>query len=47
MPEIDVAGFDLLDPPGDFIADPYRYFAALRAASPVHPLGRQLDADRL
>ena len=38
MPEIDVAGFDLLDPPGDFIADPYRYFAALRAASSVHPL---------
>ena len=34
----DIAGFDLLDPPADFIADPYRYFAALRQASPVHRL---------
>ena len=33
-PEID--GFDLTDLPHDFIADPYRYFAALRKKRPVH-----------
>lgn len=32
----DVAGFDLKNLPEDFIADPYRYFAALRATRPVH-----------
>jgi len=34
--EIDVGSFDLLALPDDFVADPYRYFAALRAESPVH-----------
>jgi len=33
-----VDGFDLTDLPGDFIADPYRYFAALRETRPVHPM---------
>ncbi len=32
----EIGSFDLLDLPGDFIADPYRYFAALRERSPVH-----------
>ena len=32
----DIAEFDLLNVPADYIADPYRYFAALRAQSPVH-----------
>ena len=34
--DLDVSGFDLLDVPGDFVADPYRYFAALRQQSPIH-----------
>ncbi len=33
-PAID--GFDLRAVPADFVADPYRYLAALRAASPVY-----------
>ena len=32
----DVADFDLRAVPADFIADPYRYFAALREAAPVY-----------
>ncbi len=36
MSAIDVENFDILDLPADFVADPYRYFAALRARSPVH-----------
>lgn len=36
MPEIDIDSFDLLSLPDDFIADPYRYFAALREHDPVH-----------
>lgn len=36
--DIDVAGFDLAAVPDDFIADPYRYFAALRAERPMHRL---------
>jgi len=31
-----VADFDLRALPGDYIADPYRYFAALREDDPVH-----------
>ncbi len=34
--DIDISGFDLLDVPPDFIADPYRYYAALRRHAPVH-----------
>lgn len=34
--EINVAGFDLLNVPADYIADPYRYFAALRQHAPLH-----------
>jgi cytochrome P450 len=34
--EIDVSGFDLLAVPKDFVADPYRYYAALRERDPVH-----------
>ena len=34
--DIDIAGFDLMRLPDDFVADPYRYFAALRERSPVH-----------
>ena len=34
----DIESFDLLDPPADFIADPYTYFAVLRERSPVHRL---------
>ncbi|MEZ5560601.1 MAG: cytochrome P450 [Pseudomonadales bacterium] len=33
---IDVGAFDLRNLPGDYSADPYRYFAALRAERPVH-----------
>jgi len=36
--DIDTAGFDLAAVPDDFVADPYRYFAALRAERPVHCL---------
>ncbi|MCB2102977.1 MAG: cytochrome P450 [Rhodobacterales bacterium] len=36
--EPDIRDFDLQAVPGDFIADPYRYFAALREHSPVHRL---------
>jgi len=32
----DITGFDLLNVPADYIADPYRYLAALRTQSPVH-----------
>jgi len=32
----DVSDFDLLQVPGDYIADPYRYFAALRETAPFH-----------
>ena len=32
----DVRAFDLTRPPADFVADPYRYFAGLRVADPVH-----------
>ncbi|MFM8547376.1 MAG: cytochrome P450 [Betaproteobacteria bacterium] len=32
----DPAQFSLLDPPGDFIDDPYPYYAALREKRPVH-----------
>ncbi|MCG6904335.1 MAG: cytochrome P450 [Rhodobacter sp.] len=35
-PDIDIAGFDLLNVPADYIADPYRYFAALRRQAPLH-----------
>ena len=35
-PGIDIAGFDLLDVPDDYTADPYPYLAALRQQSPVH-----------
>jgi hypothetical protein len=31
-----IAAFDLRTLPADFIADPYRYFSALRAERPVH-----------
>ncbi len=34
--EIGIGDFDLLNVPGDYIAHPYRYFAALRSQSPVH-----------
>jgi len=34
--KIDVAAFDLLNLPDDFVPEAYRYFAALRAADPVH-----------
>ena len=34
--EIDIAGFDLMNLPDDYVARAYDYFAALRAASPVH-----------
>lgn len=38
MPKLpDISDFDLLHVPGDYIADPYRYFASLRQFSPVHP----------
>ncbi|MDP6952703.1 MAG: cytochrome P450 [Alphaproteobacteria bacterium] len=33
---MDVANFDLRAVPDDFVADPYRYFAALRKHDPVH-----------
>lgn len=33
---IDIKDFDLLNVPGDYIADPYRYFAALRAQALAH-----------
>ncbi|MGO1117206.1 cytochrome P450 [Rhodovibrionaceae bacterium A322] len=33
---LDVSSFDLTDLPSDYIANPYRYFAALRQTSPVH-----------
>ncbi|SLN25527.1 cytochrome P450 [Oceanibacterium hippocampi] len=39
QPAPDVGGFDLRALPGDFIADPYRYFAALREQSPIHRMG--------
>ena len=32
----DITDFDLLNVPGDYIADPYRYFAALRENAPFH-----------
>jgi cytochrome P450 len=32
-------GFRLTEVPADFFDDPYRYYAALREQSPVHPLG--------
>jgi cytochrome P450 len=32
----DITGFDLTAVPVDFIADPYRYYAALRVNSPIH-----------
>ncbi len=34
--DIDIAGFDLLDVPRDYISDPYRYFTELRQHSPIH-----------
>ncbi len=34
--DIDISEFDLLRVPQDYIADPYRYFAALRSHSPIH-----------
>ncbi len=34
--DIDVSTFDLRAVPDDFVADPYRYFAALCAHDPVH-----------
>ena len=34
--DIDISEFDLLAVPQDYIADPYRYFAALRHHSPIH-----------
>jgi cytochrome P450 len=37
------AGFDLTRLPDDFYADPYRYYAALRAFAPVH----RMDAQRV
>ena len=36
MAIMDVANFDLRAVPDDFVADPYRYFAALREHDPVH-----------
>jgi len=36
--DIDTAAFDLAAVPDDFVADPYCYFAALRAERPVHRL---------
>ena len=33
---MDIADFDLVKVPGDYVADPYRYFAALREHAPVH-----------
>ena len=32
----DISQFDLLNVPGDYIDDPYRYFTGLREMSPVH-----------
>ena len=34
--DLDIANFDLLNLPDDFVARAYEYFAALRANSPVH-----------
>ena len=34
--EIDVADFDFMNLPDDFVPEAYRYFAALRAESPIH-----------
>ena len=34
--EIDVSAFNLRSVPDDFVADPYRYFVALREHDPVH-----------
>ncbi len=33
---LDVAAFDLMNLPADFVPEAYRYFAALRATSPIH-----------
>ncbi len=30
--------FRLTDPPADFVDDPYRYYAMLRAHAPIHRL---------
>ena len=35
---MDIRGFRLTEVPADFFDDPYRYYAALREAQPVHPL---------
>jgi len=34
----DLSGFSLANPPAGFVDDPYPVYAALRTASPVHPL---------
>ncbi len=34
--DVDIADFDLTAVPDGYIADPYRYFAALRRNSPIH-----------
>lgn len=40
LPDADaVRAFSLASPPAGFIDDPYPWYAALRAHSPVHPLG--------
>src|SRR5262245_58364451 len=35
---MDIRGFRLTEVPADFFDDPYRYYAALREARPVHEL---------
>src|SRR5687767_14284463 len=35
---MDIRGFRLTEAPEDFVDDPYRYYAALRAHDPVHEL---------
>jgi cytochrome P450 len=37
---MDIRGFRLTEAPEDFVDDPYRYYAALRAHDPVHELER-------
>ena len=34
-----LTGFSLVAPPPGFVEDPYPFYAALRAGSPVHRLG--------
>lgn len=54
MPDIDITGFDLSEPPADFRADPFPYYARLLRDAPVlrQPdgsvlLSRHADLDRI